>query len=529
MVGGLGCHIVNRSSNSTPALPSSGKLPHHCMIPKSQLYSRAHSTLRYILQLVPSASSMLSSILVNNFPDLAASRRTYTVYTTNILEIVSYAPELGSDILNLITERLVKIDVQVQEDVLDLAEDIGEGLVHDISKVGTANDLDDESDSSEDSDDEDEDVFSAEAERTKEITRSVVKMDCILDMLFGHYAKSFPKTTSIRLTTTDDAFNIFNVILGQFTSIVLPTYRSRHTQFLLFHYAQTSHELMDLFCGACIQIIFDKTRPSPVRQSAAAYLASFVARAAHVPTHTVVDVFEYLSTQLKVLRAEHEPHCRGPDLQRYPIYYALMQALLYIFCFRWRDLQVRDDDDDLSHDDYEERGERNWIGGLKKTFEQNVYSRLNPLKICAPIIVSEFARIANHLQVVYIFHIIETNKRISFTASHFCPPSSSVPTSSQSLASSPAYGSTFRKPGQSKEWQGRQTALSVKKDDAYKILDGYFPFDPYYLPRSKRWVEGDYREWKGIKGLDPVVKVSEEEVSSEESGEGSESEMDQED
>ena len=488
---------------------------------KSQLYSRAHSTLRYILQLVPSASSVLSSVLVNYFPDPTASRRTYTVYTTNILEIISYAPELRSEILNLITERLVKIDVQVQEDILDLAEDVGEGLVHDISRVGNTDDLDNESDSDDDSDDGGSDVFDAEAERTKEITRNVVKMDCILDMLFAHYAESFPKTTFISPTTTDDAFNIFNIILSQFTTTVLPTYRSRHTQFLLFHYAQKSYELMDLFCGACIQIIFDKTRPSLVRQSAAAYLASFVARGVHVPAHIVVDVFEYLSTQLKILRADYEPQCRGPDLQRFPIYYALMQALLYIFCFRWKDLQVRDaDDDDLSHDGYEERGERNWIDGLKKAFEQNIYSRLNPLKICVPIIVSEFARIANHLQVVYIFHIIETNKRINLAASHFGTPSSSIPSSTQSL------GNTYWKGGQGKDWQERQTALSVRKDDAYKILDGYFPFDPYYLPRSKRWVEGDYREWKGIRGLDPVVRADDE--SSGESEDDSESEMEDE-
>ena len=528
MVGGQGCYTFNKLSNSPSALPSSGKLPHHCIITKSQLYSRVHSTLRYILRLVPSASSMLSSVLVNYFPDESASRRTCTVYTANVLEITSYAPELRSEILNLITEKLVKIDVQVQEDILDLAEDISDGLVHDISQVGVTNELDDESDSDDDDDDGESDVFDAEAECAKEITRNVVKMDCMLDMLFSHYAKAFPKTTSIPPTTNDDAYNTFNIILGQFTSIVLPTYRSRHTQFILFHYAQTSHELMDLFCGACIQVIFDKTRPSLIRQSAAAYLASFVARAAHVPAHIVVDVFEYLSTQLKVLRAEYEPQCRGPDLQRCPIYYALMQALLYIFCFRWRDLQVRDDDDDLSYDGYEEQGERKWIDGLKKTFEQNIYSRLNPLKICAPIIVSEFARIANHLQVVYIFHIIETNKRINLTASHFDLPPSSV-SSSQSLASSPAYGGRLRKLGQSREWQERQTALSVRKDDAYKILDGYFPFDPYYLPRSKRWVEGDYREWKGIKGLDPVVKVDEDEESSEESEDGSESEMDEED
>ena len=506
------------------ALPSSGILPGHPTVSKAQLYSRTHSILRHILQLVPSASSVLSSILMNYFPDPTASRRTYIVYISNILEVISYAPELRSEILNLITERLVKIDVQVQEDILGLAEDVSEGLVHDISRIGDADDLDDESDF-DDSDEGDSGIFDTEAERKKDVIRNVVKMDCMLDMLFVHYAELFAETISPSQITTDEASNTFSIILSQFTTIVLPTYRSRHTQFLVFHFAQKSPELIDLFCGVCIHIVFDKVRPSLVRQSAAAYLASFVARGAHVPSHIVVDVFEYLSTQLKILHADHEPQCHGPDLQRFPIYYALMQALLYIFCFRWRDLQVRDDDgDDLKHDGYEERGERNWIDGLKKTFEQNVYSRLNPLKICAPIIVSEFARIAHHFGVVYIFHIIETNKRIDLAASRFGVSSSATPRSAQSLASLPTYGNTYRKGDWDRDWQERQTPLSMRKDDAHKILEGYFPFDPYYLPRSKRWVEGDYREWKGIRGLDPVVRADEE--SSDESEDDSESGMD---
>ena len=34
------------------------------------------------------------------------------------------------------------------------------------------------------------------------------------------------------------------------------------------------------------------------------------------------------------------------------------------------------------------------------------------------------------------------------------------------------------------------------------MLDGFFPFDPYHLPLSKRWLGGDYREWTGVPGLD---------------------------
>jgi len=39
--------------------------------------------------------------------------------------------------------------------------------------------------------------------------------------------------------------------------------------------------------------------------------------------------------------------------------------------------------------------------------------------------------------------------------------------------------------------------------ESWHQLDAYFPFDPYQLPVSKRWIENDYVVWKGIPGLNP--------------------------
>lgn len=39
-------------------------------------------------------------------------------------------------------------------------------------------------------------------------------------------------------------------------------------------------------------------------------------------------------------------------------------------------------------------------------------------------------------------------------------------------------------------------------DDQGSQLDAYFPFDPYQLARSKRWLEDDYVVWRGVPGLD---------------------------
>ena len=442
------------------------------MVTRLTIYARAHRALRYLLELIPSAGRILSSAITTAFPHQTDSRRSHVVYIQNLLKLVEYSPQLRGEVLALITERLVKLDVQVQVDLEDLAEDVGEGLVDQIppARPDLMDDIE-ESDISDDEEDldEDEGEDDEEAQRAKDITKNVEKMDAILDILFSHYEQSFANPA------VEEQVGSLNILLSQFVTTILPTHRSRHTQFLLFHFAQQSPEYIDTFVGTCVQITFDKGQPATVRQASAAYLASFVARGMHVPSSIVRDVFDYIGGELARLRREHEPGCRGPDMRRYSSFYVLVQALLYIFCFRWRDLESASDDDYEDEDlNAPYAQEHQWKPGVKEALSQNVFSKLNPLKVCSTAIVTEFARIAHHLRIVYVYHLLETNKRVRVLQSA---------------------GTGYGQPN-------RETALSAKRDESYQHLDAYFPFDPYHLPKSKRWMEGDYREWSGIPGLD---------------------------
>ncbi len=395
------------------------------------------------------------------------------MFVENLLKLTSYAQELQTEVLALITERLVKIDVQVQVDLEDLAEDFDDGLVQGIPHLrgDEENDMDD-SDSSDEGSETGNETEVAEAQRTKVITRNVEKMDLILDLLFRHYDQMFSSSA------IEDRVRAFAILQSHFDTIILPTYQSRHTQFLLFHFSQTSPTFIDTFVSHCAGVTLDRNQPAMVRQGAAAYLASFVARGIHVPSSDVRTVFGYISRELDRLQTDYEPTCRGPNLRRYSTYYILVQALLYIFCFRWQDLEIspeEDFEDDDLPDPYGE--EHQWVPGVKETFDRHIRSKLNPLKVCSPIIVTEFARVAYRLGVVYVYSILETNKRIRLSQ----------------FASAPSmeYGQP-----------NRETALSARKDESHQHLDEYFPFDPYHLPKSKRWVEGDYREWTDIPGLE---------------------------
>ncbi len=406
---------------------------------------------------------MLSSILVSAFPFSTDSKKAHVRYVRNLLKVTVYAPELKAKIFDLIVSKVLMIDVQVQIEVEDL-EDVDEDVADIITqRKGREDDVqhretdDDEGDLSETESVSSDEGADPEEQRIKHLQSAVEKMDALLDILFSTFAKN----------SKVDSQSCFDILLSQFRKTILPTYRSRHTQFLLFKFGQYSPELVSQFTDSCIKILTDKARSSVIRLSAVAYLASFVSRGQHVSFEIVGYVFDSLANYAHSLRREYEPKCRGPDLGKYSTYYATVQALMYIFCFRWRDLL-----DDPT--DYIEGEDNNliWAPGVKE-ITQNFTSKLNPLKICAPEVVSEFCRIAHNLNYLYLFPILELNNRVRL--------SQRIESTSGSIA--------------------RDTSLTGLYGERCHQLDAYFPFDPYRLPISKRWLAGDYREWKGVPGV----------------------------
>ena len=468
----------------------------------TRIQDRVHAALQYILRLAPAASNVLGdatggrlSLLAARFPHPSDTRQVHIRYVTGLLRLTQYAPALQAAVLTLVTERVVKIDVQVQLDFEDLADDIGDDLVANLPPL-----IDDTSDETDEDEEEEDDMeaddFNSEEARLKTIRANMGKLDAIMHLLFAHYSLLFASPTSVAASAACE------ILLSHFRSIILPTYRSRHTQFLLFHFMQASPALIDAFLGSCVQLVLDRLRPPLVRQSAATYLASFVARGLRVPRPMAQDVFQFLADQLSALRHQYEPSCKGPDPRRYHAYYALVQALLYIFCFRWRDLALAPEDDGhraslsppglpgaaAGPDDDDALAAVQFPDAVRDALRDNVFSPLNPLRLCAPAIAAEFVDAARRLRVLYAHHVLATNKRVRIlgTGGGAAPPvRAGAP-----RADPPSLGTGAASPPGS--------AHDLPRSDAHLCLDGYFPFDPYRLPGSRHWVVGDYREWEPL-------------------------------
>jgi RNA polymerase I-specific transcription initiation factor RRN3 len=198
------------------------------------------------------------------------------------------------------------------------------------------------------------------------------------------------QTTSAPVPHTEQYLRIqFQALLSIFDRIILRTFKSRYTQFLIFWYTSLDPEFADIFQGMLVDRALlgggvdshhyggstitedgDKSTtvnaymvtPELTRAAAASYIGGFVSRATFVDregARRVVGVLcEFLNAHLEsveqALRAGWATSgVDGASLTtqgQHTIFYAVTQAVFLIFCFRWRDLvdeDMGDDDDQL--------------------------------------------------------------------------------------------------------------------------------------------------------------------------------------
>ena len=454
-----------RSPNSLTGYPD---------ISRETMRQRLHLGLRYLLGLFPGARSMLLNLITTKFPYSEDSKKVHEAYVDNLLRLREYSHD-PRDIMELITSRIVKLDVEMQLDLEDMDDETTAAVMLQLkaSEVNGQYKDDDSDDSDAESVISDASDMDEQSARVLSTKNRVEKLDSLLDILFATYEPYFSDPDSA------EAISCYEDMLADFSNIVLPTYKSRHSQFLVFFFAQKSKRLTEMFVGTLFNIAFESNRPGIVKQSAVAYLASFVARGARVDSEQVQTIAQTLLNYMDYHRVNYERECKGPDLRRYSQFYALSQGLLYLFCFRWRDLvdlelsSPRIDQDDpasfLGQD-------LQWMDGFRRRLQANIYSKLNPLKVCSPVIVSEFAKLSHHLGLMYIYPRLESNKSIHL---------------SQFAASAYSTGGALRDTGYDPQ------------DDKWTHLDPYCPFDPYQLPISRHRLDEaeTYIPWTSIPGL----------------------------
>ena len=239
----------------------------------------------------------------------------------------------------------------------------------------------------------------------RKVLENRAKLDAILKVVFDHLAavhgvpagETAPSqplddepgaSTSAETTPTPEVppskaviarrEALFSTLLDIFDRTLLRTFKTRNTQFIIFYLCSLNPASSDHFIGVLVgRAVREPDAPAVTRVAAAGYLASFVSRAKFVDLGTTRKVVRLLCGFLEGQMDDHASGHGGG--QHLPVFYAVAQAVFYIFCFRWKDLLDEGDDDDIGL----EPGRR-WMMGLE-TLKKAVSSSFNPLKVRSPL------------------------------------------------------------------------------------------------------------------------------------------------
>ena len=222
----------------------------------------------------------------------------------------------------------------------------------------------------------------------------VSKLDAILKLVFDHFNKLHssiptvlvPSSSPPHFSTASDRDSQspecephallatqFHTLLAIFDRSILRTFKSRYTQFLLFWYASLDPEFSDLFLGLLVDkaLFASATANGVERVAASSYIGSFVSRAEFIDREGARRAVQVLCAFLGAhLDAVEAGNAASDD---HSVFYAIVQSVLLIFCFRWRDLQAELE--------VQEVVQKTWISELG-VVQRVITSDLNPLKVC---------------------------------------------------------------------------------------------------------------------------------------------------
>lgn len=403
-------------------------------------FSQCHEALQLITRYVPSTSHFLMPILQENFPFVQKSSRTLECYVHNLLRVTMYIPALRRDILELIIGKMLKLDVSASRTDIEEAEEnaLQTQQVDERSEEGLF--------------DMDEDMSADDSSRVAVTAHPVAeRLDALMAVLMAYIKDVCHENGSLHVERTKE---LYRDLLGVFDKLILPTHASCHVQYTLFYLCSFRLALAEAFLDHLWKVLQSPSQPAVLRQAAAGYLGSFLARAKFIPVLTVRACLDLLLSWIHRYIDSQDSSGRQAccDISLHGPFYAACQAVFYTLIFRHRAML-----------------EGNMKKGLEYlqslNLERVVMCQLNPLKVCLPSVTSMFAAITRKYQVVFCYTIIERNNRTVLPVVRSSTGGDSVTTNTNPL-------------------------------------DSFFPFDPFLLKRSGQLIEPLYQVWEELADKD---------------------------
>ncbi|XP_043090858.1 RNA polymerase I-specific transcription initiation factor RRN3 [Puntigrus tetrazona] len=396
-------------------------------------FDHCHQALQLIARYVPSTSRFLMPILSDKFPFVQKSSRTLECYVHNLLRVSVYIPDLRRDILELIISKKLMLDVSAPRSEIEEVESDAHanGASHDDCLF----DMDEEEDSRLDSTRPDGAVMVHPMAQRLD-TMMTVLLSYIKDICYVNGSLDIEKTKAL-----------YRDLVSVFDKVVLPTHASCHVQYYMFYLCSFHLGLAEAFLDHLWKMLQAPNQPPVLRQAAAGYMGSFMARAKFLPVSTVKACLDLLVPWLHLYIDSQDSGSKAfCDINLHGPFYTACQAVFYTLIFRHNAILEGNMKKGLAY-----------LQGLN--LERIVMCRLNPLRVCMPAVTNMFAAITRKYQLVFCYTIIERNNR------------NLLPVVSHSTG-------------------GNSVSINTNP------LDCFFPFDPYLLKSSGKLIEPIYQVWE---------------------------------
>ena len=365
--------------------------------------------------------------LSSRCPHVRNETRVHEYYVRGLLQFATIDPEnLASLLLPLVVEATLKVDLDTADYGSECGSEVDEDELADDD--GLFEFEDDELPEME-LEPEEEGEVEVELEREEEEEpashRLDVMMTLTLEFLHGVAAQN-----------AHVAQALFETLWQSFETTILPTYQTKHVQYLLFYLCSLQEALPSAFIERLLTKALSIGAPLLVRQTAVAYVGSYVSRANYVDMActraALTALCSWLNEYIRDQATTADPQALRSNSQLHIAFYANCQAAFYIICFRLEDL-------------LDMEGGATFVASLG--LNMIVKSRLCPLLVCQKIVVKEFVRLTKEHQIVYCAQYMRRQSVIS------------IPVQLE---------------------RGYRAAPSAL-EPAPNQLEDFFPFDPYLL------------------------------------------------
>lgn len=412
-------------------------VPYFEMLVKDRFGGERNDILQ-VLKMVPSSVQLLYPALCQHFPHRIKSVEMQVDYLQGLVTLMKTVPSLEGKIVGLIIEKLVLIDVEIKLEREEMELTMDDFLTDNGDKNGDMQEM-------------------KRCEMAEKLDQMMLHM---LEYIQGRHKENL----------------LFQGIVSAFDNLILNTYQSKYPQFLIFYICHFSVQYQQLFISQLIHALLNVQVSFATRGNCAAYIASFVSRASYLDNTVIRKTLQHLVNYLHGMLA----NVSGKSID--PVFYHIFQCICYIICFRGPQIVVQCPEDDQLEG-------VQFLQGLR--LDDLIDSEFAPLHRCIDTIADEFIRIGQLLDICASEEDDEHVTNASLERMVTIKNEITTTTTTTHIAKTRSDTDTF-----SNVLNEQQTKKVVTTSQ--RKVECFFPFDPYLLKTSWKYIGPLYQYWKQV-------------------------------